>query len=227
MADNRASYGFRLYGLTTGGGLPKPKKEFVASAAAFNVSGGLQNAALRAGDVVKRVNDGSVTLCNGNETTPDTPFGVVQAVLPYYDSTIGQAGAMRPSKSLPSSVTYGTNLGRQSMLLVVPFDFNQIWEVDVNDNTTATTLAAYQALVGENVSFINSAAASVVPAWVAPKIAISTHATTASLWFVIAGVSDTMDNVDFTGNNVKLHIKLNPFAAATPSAATPTLASGT
>lgn len=207
MADNRIGYGFRL--VQTPSAHVNPIMKIVATAESFDVSGGLQNAALGAGDVVTLVSTGGVTLANGNETTPSNPYGVIMAVLPYYDATIGLSGAMRPSSTLPSDLSWGTNLSRQSKLLIMPFLPGQLWEVDVDDITTATTEAAYQALIGENVSMINTAAASTVPPRVAPKIDISTHAVTATLCFTIAAVSPTLDNVDFAGANVKLLITPN------------------
>lgn len=209
MADNVSKYGFRYQGLTGGPGHLKPIVKIVATSESFDVSGGLQNAALRAGDVVTLASTGGVTLCNGAETTPSNPYGVVVGVMPYYDSTIGTQGAMRPSKSLPSDISWGTNLARQSKLIIQPFLPGLVFEVDCDDNTSATTEAAYQALIGENVSMINTAAASVVPPWVAPKIDISSHNTTATLCFTIVGISPTLDNVDFSGANVKILVEAN------------------
>lgn len=224
MADNIVKYGFRYFGGADN--LPKPLEKIVASAAEFDVTNGIQNAVLQAGDVVALVNDGSVTMCAGGETTPGLPYGVVVGGIKYYDSSIGQAGQMRIANNLPSAITWGTNRERASRVLVVPFLPGQLWEVDVDDATTATTFAAYEAFEGENVTFINSGAASSTPAWIRPKIDISTHATTASLFFRIEKVSPTRDNVDFSGANVKLLVSINPYAAATPSAATPTRATG-
>lgn len=211
MADNVSRYGFRFQGLTGGPGHLKPIRKIVATAESFDVSGGLQNAALRQGDVVKLLSTGGVTLCGGTENgaTPDNPYGVVVGVEPYYDSTIGASGAMRPSKSLPSDIAWGTNLARQSALIIQPFLPGLVFEVDADDNTTATTEAAYQAFIGENVSMINTAAAGASPNFVAPKIDISTHATTATLCFTIVGISPTKDNVDFSGANVKLLVEAN------------------
>jgi len=209
MADNVSRYGFRYQGLTAGPGHGKPIVKVVATAESFDVTGGLQNAALRAGDVVTLLSTGGVTLCAGNETTPANPYGVVVGVLPYYDSTIGASGAMRPSKSLPSDIAWGTNLARQSKLVIQPFLPGHVFEVDADDNSTATTEAAYQALIGENVSMINTAAANASPPFAAPKIDISTHATTATLCFTIVGISPTLDNVDFSGANVKLLVEAN------------------
>lgn len=209
MADNVSKYGFRYQGLTGGPGHLKPITKIVATGESFDVTGGLQNAALRAGDVVTLLSTGGVTLCAGNETTPANPYGVVVGVMPYYDSTIGTSGAMRPSKSLPSDINWGTNLARQSKLIIQPFLPGLVFEVDVDEATTATTEAAYQALSGENVSMINTAAASTSPPWVAPKLDISTHATTATLCFTIVGISPTLDNVDFSGANVKLLVTAN------------------
>ncbi len=211
MADNVSRYGFRFYGLNGLPGHPKPIMKIVATGASFDVSGGLQNAALRQGDVVTLASTGGVTLCGGTENsqTPVNPYGVVMGVLPYYDSTIGASGAMRPSKSLPSDIAWGTNLARQSKLIIQPFYPGVVFEVDVDDAVTATTEAAYQAFIGENVSMINTAAASVTPPFVAPKIDISTHDTTATLCFTIVGISPTLDNVDFSGANVKLLVEAN------------------
>lgn len=211
MADNVSRYGFRPVGLTGGPGHPKPIMKIVATSASFDVSGGIQNAALRAGDVVTLASTGGVTLCGGTENsqTPVNPYGVVVGVLPYYDSTIGQSGAMRPSSSLPSDIAWGTNLARQSKLLIQPFLPGLVFEVDCYDNTTATTEAAYQAFIGENASMINSGAASTTPPWARPKLDIATHATTATLCFTIVGISPTMDNVDFSGANVKLLVTAN------------------
>lgn len=214
MADNVARYGFRYQGITAGVGHPKPIEVIVATGASFDVTGGTQNCALTAGDVVTKLSTGGVTLCAGNETTPVAPYGVVIGVKPYYDSTIGQTGAMRPSSSLPSDIAWGTNLDRQSKLIVMPFLPGQLWEVDVDDATTATTLAAYQAFIGENVSMINTGAANDVPPRAKPKLDISTHNTTATLFFRIVGISQTLDNVDFSGANVKLLVEAN--VAQTP-----------
>lgn len=221
MADNLSRYGFRYMGMTGGIGHAKPIKRFAASAANWDVTGGAQNIGLGAGDVVTLVNDGSITLCAGNETTPVAPWGVIMSCNPYYDSTIGQAGAMRYSSVVPSDVTYGTNLSRQTSFMVMPFLPGQLWEVDVDDATTATTEAAYQAFISENVSFINAGVSGQTRAY--PKLDISSHATTATLFFRIQGIAPTLDNVDFSGANVKLlveaNVALNPVyqAAATGS----------
>lgn len=209
MADNRPAYGFRLVGLTGGPGHPKPIRKIVASAASFDVTNGLQNAALTMGDVVTLASTGGVTLCAGAETTPANPYGVIVGVEPYFDASIGQAGAMRPSSELPSDIAWGTVLSRQSKLIIQPFLPGLVFEVDVDDATTATTEAAYQAFIGENVSMINTGIADAVPRRVAPKIDISSHNTTATLCFTIVGISPTLDNVDFSGANVKLLVTAN------------------
>lgn len=208
MVDNIAKYGFRWFGGTGGAALLKPEPRIIASGTQFDVTGGIQDAVLQAGDVVKLVSDGTVALCAGAETTPDTPWGVVVGGLEYYDSSIGQAGAMRKASSIPNGTTW-TGRERATKCLVVPFMPGQLWEVDVDDIVTATTLAAYEAFIGENVSMINAGAASSTPAWIKPKLDISSHATTATLMFRIRQVSPTKDNVDFAGANVKLLVEAN------------------
>lgn len=224
MADNIAKYGFRYFGGADN--LPKPIEKLIATGTQFDVTSGIQDAVLQAGDVVAQVSDGTVALCAGNETTPALPYGVVVGGIRYYDASIGQSGQMRIANAVPNGVAWGTNRERATRVLVVPFLPGQIWEADVDDIVTATTQAAYEAFEGENVSFINSGAAASTPAWIRPKIDISTHATTASLFFRLVRVSSTKDNIDFSGANVKMLIEINPHAAATPSAATPTRATG-
>jgi len=213
MADNLAKYGFRWVGGKGGRALPDPIECIVATGESFDVTSGAQNVGIGPGDVVTRLSTGGVTLCAGNETTPASPFGVVVGVRPYWSVAESR---MVLAELLPSDVAWGTILERQSKLLVVPID-QGYWEVDVDEATTATTLAAYQAFIGENVSFINTGASGEARA--KPKIDISTHATTNSLMFRIAAISGTQDNQDYSGANVKIIVEANlgqrPYANTT------------
>ena len=81
-----------------------------------------------------------------------------------------------------------------------------MWRIIVNDATTATTEAAYQALVGENCSHIHTAASGGLA--LTPKLNISTHATTATLDWRIIGIPDRTSQ-DFSGANVDLEVVCN------------------
>lgn len=213
MADNRPAYGFRPWKALGGRNVPLPLECIVATAEAFNVTNGAQGVGLGPGDVVTQLSTGGVTLCPGTETTIGVPFGVVVGVKPYWNAT---KSVMEYGPVLPSATAWGTVLERQSKLMVVPIDWF-IWEVDVDDATTATTLAAYQAFIGENVDMVNTGASGETRA--KPKLDIQTHAATNTITFRIVGVSPSQDNQDFSGANVKLLVRANlaqsPFMTAT------------
>jgi len=210
MADNRQSYGFRFAGARYGRDVPTNVECIVATGQTFAVNGGTSGVTLGPGDPVIRLSTGGVTLCDGAEGAGGalTPYGVVMAVLPYYDAA---SGRMTPTETLPSGVAWGTNLERQSKVLVCPMEM-AYWELDCDDAVTATTEAAYQAFNGENCDYrLNG---GIVPTAnpqnrAHPRLDISAHATTNSLKFRIVRVSHTKDNVDFTGNYVKMIVELN------------------
>ena len=201
--DNRASYGFRLRRAKNGRPLESPIKKLVASNTVFSVTSGATAVGLGIGDPVKLVNDGTVALAAGSETTPDDIWGIVVGVGPVYNASLG---VMQPSNLLASNVVWGTNLERASYVYVVPIE-QAYWEIDCDDNTTATTEAAYNAFVGENVSMILTGASGALRVF--PKADISSHATTNSLKLRITEISQTKDNQDFSGNNVKIVVEVN------------------
>jgi hypothetical protein len=205
--DNRQGYGFRYAGARWGRDIA-PIECIVATSEVFSVTGGTANVLLGPGDPVIKLATGGVTLCPGAETTAQTPFGVVMAVLPYWDAA---SGFMKPAECLPSAVAWGTNLERQSKVLVQPFE-TAYWEIDCDDAVSATTEAAYQAFIGENTEYrLNG---GIVPTAnpqnrAHPRLDISAHATTNTFNLRIVRVSHTKDNVDFTGNYVKMIVELN------------------
>lgn len=207
MADNIRKYGFRWWG-----GNPHPQPSpivcTVASSASFDVSGGASNCALRKGDPVTDVSTGGVTLCAGYEAsaTGVRVFGIVDSVLPYWDAA---QNLMVPGNALPSDIAW-TGLERQSKLLVIPAEAG-IWEIDVDDNVTATTEAAYQAFVNENCD--HTLAGAVAP-FVNPMLDIAQHVTTTAQWRIV-GVSPSADNRDFSGAYVKLLVRVNEGASPT------------
>ena len=76
-----------------------------------------------------------------------------------------------------------------------------------DENTTATTEAAYQDMIGENCRFINTGATGELRA--PPRLDISTNATTNTFPFKIVGISTTAGNQDFSGNYVELYVISN------------------
>ena len=206
MADNVAVYGIRwAKGYNGGTDYPQPVECFVASGAPFDVNGGAQNVALGIGDPVTRIADGSVTLCAGSEGGSGgvALYGIVVGVAPYYDSV---QGVMRPTAALPDNVVYGTNLERQSKVFVIPV-VGSVFEIDCDDAVTATTEAAYQALVGTNCDHVLSGVAS-VDTRAKPKLDISSTGTATAQWRIV-GLSKSLDNQDFSGANVKLLVVAN------------------
>ena len=204
MADNRHKYGFRFYSSASGSGRPACVEALVASAYQANVGGGSTNVGISIGDPVDLLSTGFVELSN-DTATRDTLWGVVMGIA---NAKVDANGKARPASYLPGATSYSLE-ETTSKLIVAPFGDN-IWEIDVDDATTATTLAAYRAFVGENADFVYSPDTTNSDRPRAnPVLDISTHATTAALHFRIVGVSKTRENADFSGANVKLLVQLN------------------
>lgn len=217
MADNQAAYGFRLFtgGFSTSSD-PIVSRWPVVSNYSSATPVGTAGVALRPGDPVNLLASGMVQHLTISDGTPteDTMkcLGVIVGIDPVFNSAKGQFGAMDRFNNLPTGVVYGTNLERQSNVLIVPAE-GLTFEADCDDNVTATTLAAYQALVGENCAISYNASAP----FANPRIDISTHVTT-SEQVRIVGISPTLANQDFSGANVKLLVRWNicqnaPFTA--------------
>lgn len=208
MADNRMCYGFRPNGRRWGSATYNPLPMIVATSEPFNVTGGTSAVGLGVGDPVTRLATGGVTLCAGAETTPVVPYGIVCGIGPNWNAALGQ---MQFTDVLASATAWGTNLDRQSVVYVLPIE-GWYWEIDCNDADAATTKAAYQAFGGENCSFAlygGIAPTSNPQNRAHPRLDIGSHATTNTLALRINRVSDTQDNVDFTGNYVKMIVEIN------------------
>lgn len=173
-------------------------QKFVASA--YQAAPGGTNVDLNVGDPVIRVSDGSVAIAVAGATNPI--HGIVASVVRIWDAGLG---AMRPSDKVPGATTWAT-IDRQTLITVYPV-LGRYFEVDVDDAVTATTLAGYQAFIGENVNLIYSASATTGKA--TPKVDISAHATTNTFQFSIVDVSPSVMNQDFAGANVKLIVQVN------------------
>jgi hypothetical protein len=203
MTDNIHYRGFR-WAKSNAHPCPKPQEKVVASgyqaqddASGFNVD-------LNAGDPVKLVSGGTVALANGG----DAVWGIIVAVSDrgVWDANLGQFGAMRPSTKVPGGTAPGTNIARETRVLVVPASTG-LWEIDANNNTSYTTEALYADIVGLNA---DHACTGVAADKVAdPTLDMTTVLTTESLGWRIEGISLNRSNQDFTGENVKLIVSVN------------------
>lgn len=207
MVDNMLRYGFRAYTTLAGKAMPPTREITIATAQEFDVTGLVQNASLRAGDVITRLNTGTATFCAGNETTPALPLGVVADVIQVLDTRTGQPGF---SRVVPSAVAWGTNEQNRTRISYYPIE-SCVWEVDCDDAVTATTIAAYRLLIGLNVSMINTGpTVGTNPRLeIRPKLDISTADTTNTLIFRIVGISESQHNIDASGANFKLLVVSN------------------
>lgn len=211
MANNSHVYGFRWATNANGMSQPKPELMAVASAQNFNVSGDATNLNLNVGDPVALLASGFVTLAGGNENsqTSQAAWGVVVGMGPvgFFNGT-----RMVRQNFLQSGCTWGTNIDRMSQVYVVPFSAG-VWEIDMDDNTTATTQLGYQAFVGENCDHrLASNSQGFVSAQLAanPVLNIASHAAaTTTLSMRIRGISSNFANQDYSGTFVKLLVSVN------------------
>ena len=200
MADNRHKYGFRFYATQSGAQRPAAFEGIIASAYAGDVGGSV---GVSLGDPVVRLADGTYELAQDTNTS-DRLYGVIVGIRGKVDAN----GKARPCSYLPSGTTYALE-ETTSKVMIVPFS-DHIWEIDVDDAVTATTLAAYRALMGLNADFVYSRDTSNADKPRAnPVLDISTANTTAALHFRLVDVSKTQENQDFSGANVKVLVQLN------------------
>ena len=199
MADNAAKYGFRWYAGNPSP-CPAPIKVYVATSQDHQDDTST-SCLIRAGDPLKLVSTGGVNIA----LTTNSVMYICVGLGPVWD---GEKMAFR--RTFPNTHAWGTNESRRPHLLAVPAKAG-MWEIDVDDTTTATTFAAYMAFIGENTEHVVPGSATIDPVGrvARPLLDISLHATTAGLGWRIVGVSDTVENKDFSGANVKLLVTVN------------------
>lgn len=146
------------------------------------------------GDPVKKLSDGTVSAASAG----DVIYGVFAGAERYYDGS-----AVRKGGSLPVS-TYGSALERQSLARVIPAR-GQVFEIDANDGTTATTQAAHQAFIGENCEWV---AGTPVGDQSGAQLNISLHATTNTLSVRLHGLATNPDQ-DYASVGVKYLVYFN------------------
>lgn len=194
--DNLVRYGFRVAKGRFATQAPIPVKMKVASG--YQAAPGAVNVPLRIGDPVGLVNDGTVALAAAGGGA--AIFGVIVEVFPYWDGTKMVFGDRLPGGTAPGT----TAIDRFSYVGVVNA-LGTVFEIDVDD-TVNTTLQAYQAHINANADHAFSAVANV---GAFPKLDISTVNTTNTLQWRILGVSDSVENQDYSGANVKLYVTAN------------------
>lgn len=202
MTANRARYGFRFYrGANGSKNCPTPELFTVAS----GYDGQDVDTAsvdLNVGDPVSIVATGTVALAAADGASI---YGVVVGFGQYWDGT-----RMVPAPKIPNQNVWGTNEARKPGVLVLP-GRNVTFEVDVDDATTATTEAAYRAFIGENADHILTGDTAQTSA--KPQLDVSTHVATAAGWAIV-GISQSGENRDFSGANVKLLVQVNETSQA-------------
>lgn len=218
MADNVSRYGFRWYRSLTAHTGPVIEQGYIASGTAFNVNNGAQGVRLRMGDPVIRLDTGYFTLCDGTEGSGGVvvPYGIVMSIKsPVYNSAVGFA---LPQNYIASGATYTNVLTDGFEISICRLD-TAIWEVDCDDavlgangtvwtGAAATSQTAWLGGQGLNVSHALKGASGEL--YANPKIDISTATTTSTLPFKIQKVNfDNLENVDYTGANVKILVTAN------------------
>lgn len=195
MANNVGVYGIRP---ATGkyASSKNPLTKIVATAYQAN-PGSAGNVDLNIFDPVIRVSDGSVAIATATGAT----FGVIVGVKQVYNSGIG---AISPSNKVPGGTAW-TTIDRQTQVLVLPV-YGQYFEIDA-DAATATTLAGWQAFIGENCNLSYTVNTTEAKAY--PRLATASHNTTNTLPWNIVDVSPTMLNQDYSGLYVKLIVQAN------------------
>lgn len=200
MPDNKHIYGLRWY-RDQSTPCPDPIEYHVATGYQATNDGAGFNVDLNVGDPVKKVSDGSIALA----TTTNSVLGVIVGFKPYWDGSV-----MKPTNRLPGGTAWGTVWERRSIALVVPVLPGQLWEIDADDKTTATTFAGWETLVGLHCTLDcpGDQTDSSKPK-ADPLLDISLAATTATLVWTIRGISQTVANQYVDGLYYKVLVSVN------------------
>lgn len=193
---NIKHYGFRLWQPPPGTCQPNPIERQVATAYQAQDDGSGFSVDINVGDPLKMIAGGLVQLAN----TTDLPDFICDGVVQYYDGT----AIRRPAGNrLPGGTAYGTNFTRRSILRVIPTPGCR-WRVCVNDAVSATTEAAYNALVGKNVIHVCTGVSALAAA--DPLIDISETAANDQLeWRIV----EIPPGQDFAAANVEIIVEVN------------------
>lgn len=163
--------GFRVVGTMSGSELPKPMIRPVANN---------YGTALGIYDVVAQTTDGTIIV--GAAATAGAIIGVATG----FSYVTG--GKRVLSNYLPASTTFSpTTVGSKNESLVefIPLTPDVVCEVQCDDATTATTIAGYNALVGENCD-IAAGTANSTTGISGQLLDISTHTTATANFRIVA-----------------------------------------
>lgn len=191
MANTQNKNGFRWVGSRVNPNQHSPAITILPVASAYGTE-------IPRGHPVVLLSDGTLTVAA--EAT-DVIYGISDGAAQYYDGT-----AIRAGNTLPASTTYGSVSQRQSRLRVIRVA-GQLFRCNCDEATTATTQAAYEAFVGENVEWNAGTTANGESG---AQLDISTHATTATAAFAwrIENVPDK-ETQDFSSTLVSLLVSCN------------------
>lgn len=155
--------------------------------------------AIFTGDLVIQANDGTAQAAAAGSTMI---WGLCLGVHQYWDGQVVRKGSY-----LPANTVYGTNLSRQSQILIAVATNELVLEGDCDDNVTATTRAAYQAFIGENCDINAGGGGNTVSGRSSHSIDISTHIPATAqlrLWAM-----PNVEFMDYAAANVKLQVRIN------------------
>lgn len=191
---NTAMGGFRWIGSRNGS--HRPHTEICQVATGYT-------AAIFKGDPVVRVADGTIWVAPAN-TDPVAGagiYGVADGVEQYWDGKV-----MKGGNYLPASTSWGTVRDRRSLVRVI-LARDALFEVDADDAVTATTEAAYTALINTNCDHHTGAGGSTVTGISSYALDISTADTVSAGWRIV-GLGGRI-NQDWSSANVKLIVEVN------------------
>lgn len=147
---------------------------------------------LRVGQAIKLAADGTAQ----QAAAGDSVYGVIAGIVRYWDS--GNSVMKVGGTVLPASTTWGTNREKRSVIKVIPVE-GQIFQVDCDDAVTATTEAAYEALLNSNCDHVITSGDF--------QLDISTAGTATAQWRLVEIPNRSFQ--DFASTNVRLHVEAN------------------
>lgn len=201
MADNSLKLGFHWARANNSG--PPPIEPGRVATGYNGVNGNSDSVDIYPGDPLTLLDTGYYQLAAAGANIDAICMGIEQ----YYDGSV-----IRSGKSLPNQTAYGTVQSRTSRLLITPADAGY-WEVCCDDATTATTEAAYVALIGSNADHILTDGYE-PKAGTLLDISTNTDGSPGSAGWRIVDISQTEENQDFSGNYVRLIVRVNETARA-------------
>jgi len=190
MANNTYG-GFRFNKMRNGSRTPVVEVWPVAS--------GYATAIFR-GDPVKKVDDGTIEVAAAGDTDI---LGIADGVEQYNESGVLRKGNYLPASTTFSPSTVGSvNESRVRVILAR----DTVFEVDADDGSSVTTVAAAHGVVGENCDHV-AAAGSTATGRSAYALDISTHVATAAQWRIVGIASDPLNDV--TSTRAKYLVEVN------------------